>query len=432
MTTNTLLIVSVSPNGVGSGQTVFFALSGGDLGFITTETQAQTTMRDGGTFSHLYANCSANTFSTDGTFRTRKGAANATQTLTITASTAGEFEDTVNSDTVTAADKWNYTMTTGAGTGTCTIDSFSTLFAATTNTVTKNNCMYTFNLSAASTTSYGPLAGRCSASQTTETTEKTRLRKAGTMKFLMANVTTNTRAQASTAKSRLNGADGVLTKSITGSTTGIFEDTANTDTLAVADDYDGALVTGTSTGNLGLRPYSFSFISTADFGMVIGGASAGTTQLTNLTRFYKFQSNNVAATTENNTVQVKTRAAFTLSELIINVTAITMTDPSTLTTRKNAGAGAQTASITTSTGIFSDSVNTDVLVTTDKINMQLVTGVTGTSLAFVELGVWTTIAVAGGVSARPLTRAFNMSPYLSMNLGNQMAYGVNSPGGVTI
>jgi hypothetical protein len=390
-------------------------------------------MRDGGVLSHLYAMISANTLNSDATLKTRKNAGAAAQTATITASTSGSFEDITNTDTVTAAEKWNYNYVGIAGTGSTTLDTFASLFAATTNTVTKSNCMVAGSYTVASTPSFLPVGGRQPASITTEANEKSRMRKAGTMTNLMANVITNSRAQASTVTGRLNGANGALTKSITGSTTGFFEDTVNSDTIAVGNDYGLSVVTGTGTGTLALRPYAVSFVSTASFGMVVGGTSASTTQLVNITRFYKYGSDNVASSTENNTVKIKARDAFTLSQLTIFVNTNTVTADSTLTSRKNAGAGSLTATITNATtGVFSDTTNTEVDVSTDLINTQLVTGATGTSLLFVELAVWTTVAAAGGVTARPRTNAINLSPYLTMNLGPQIGLGVGNQGGINL
>ena len=389
-------------------------------------------MEDAGVLSHLCVKVSANPGTADPAVNTRVNAGAGAQTVTLTHAVTGDFEDTLNTDTVTATQKWA-TQYAAVASASCTIQSISLLFEATTNTVSKNGPYNNATVSTASQTSFGPLGGIISAVLTTETNEKTRIRRAGTITNLMVNVGTNTRAQASTVICRLNGNNGTLTKSITGSTTGIFEDTgAHTDTVAIGDDYNFSIISGTSTGNLNCRLLMVSYNTTNNYGMAIGGDSAGKAQSAALTRMYAYGGfDTTVATTDSVNVQTKACDTFTLSDLTIFVTA-NSSAASTLTSRKNAGAGSLTASITANTtGVYIDSTNTESDVAADQLNAQLVTGA-GTSLTFVELGVWTSQAGAVAATSRPRTVGMNLSKYSGMDLGNEMALGVNNPGSITI
>jgi len=391
-------------------------------------------MQDAGVLSHLCVKVSANAGSGDPVVKTRVNAGAGTQTVTLTHAVTGDFEDITHTDTVSAGQKWNIQAAGVAG-ASYTPQSISLLFEATTNTASKNGPHCTTTVSTASQTSYGPLGGIISAVDTVEAKHKTRIRRAGTMANLMANVVTNGRAQASTVTCRKNAGNGTLTKAITGSTTGIFEDTAHTDTVAIADDYNFSIITGTSTGNLSIRPLMVSYQTTTNYGMVIGGTSGGRDQSANQTLMYEYGGfDNASATTDDNTVKIKACDTFTLSDLTILVTANTVSAASTLTSRLNAGAGGLTAaSIGSNTsGVFSDTTNTESDVATDQINTRLVTGATGTTLTFVELAVWTTQAAAAAATARPRTVGIKLSRYGGMDPGNEMALGVSNQAGISI
>ena len=380
MTTNTIQTVGGSASTQAAAATTNHTPLG-DLANSNTEASVTVTMQDGGVYSHMYIVISANTVTANTTYTNRRNSAGASQTVTATASTTGEFEDVSNTDTVAATEKYDYRIVAGATGTNIAIVLYSMLFAATTDTVSITGARTIATQSVASTTNFFQIGGLATGTNTTEANAKTTQRKAGTMSHTCATVSTNTRAQASTARGRLNGANGALVATITGNTTGNYQDTTHSDTIAVADDWCFAYTTGTSTGNLAVQQSKVSFTSTNNDGVINGGNTAGVTQNVNITRFYQYGSNPTAATTENAFVQMKARDTFTLSQLTIFASANTVTADSTLTSRKNAGAGSLTVTITNNTaGVFSDTVNTESDVSTDDINTQLVTGATGTSV----------------------------------------------------
>ena len=70
---------------------------------------------------------------------------------------------------------------------------------------------------------------------------------------------------ATTVRTRLNGANGALSVSIAAGTTGSFKDSSNSDTIAVADDYNFQIVTPATSGTIGIRMIThFGRYRTAD------------------------------------------------------------------------------------------------------------------------------------------------------------------------
>lgn len=70
---------------------------------------------------------------------------------------------------------------------------------------------------------------------TTEAQSQAAMPCAGTLKNVRLKVPINSNTNNGTVKSRINGADGNITVTVTASTTGTFSDTSNTDTIAAAD-----------------------------------------------------------------------------------------------------------------------------------------------------------------------------------------------------
>ena len=360
-----------------------------------TESDSNFTWRTAGTFSNLYVNVLANDRAAS-TFRTRKGTSNANLVVSITGSTTGKFEDTSNSDVVTAGDNWHYSMTTGAGGTTFTYTPMQVLFAATTNTVSRVGCDANGNTMTASSTHVGPLAGDGTLSATdADSVRHITYRTAGTLNNLFLRIRTNGRSTTSTVRSRIGGANGNMSASVAGSATGNFEDTTNSDTVSVGTLVGWAYVTGTGTGNVETMGCFADFTTTNGQAMYSAAAGGGQTVLANVTTYYGFSGGLRTSTTESNTIG-EANLPFTASLMQCNISANTVTAASTLTLRINSGAGAaETVSITASTtGIFQDTTNSDSILASDTLNYKIVTGATGTSLIIRSISV----------AARPQTK----------------------------
>src|SRR6187200_361428 len=175
----------------------------------TTEANAQVKLRTPGTMANFYVRIGSST----GThvFRTRKNTANGNMTVTVNA--LGVFEDNTNTDTIAAADLFCYTTDSAANTTTWWV--ISNHFTATTDTGSICVAWIQTTQTTASTTWYIPLTARYNTNTTTETNMKSRMRKAGTLKFLGCHVQTN-RATNTTIRLRKNGANGNQLLTITG------------------------------------------------------------------------------------------------------------------------------------------------------------------------------------------------------------------------
>ena len=127
--------------------------------------------------------------------------------------------------------------------------------------------------SVASTTNYFPL-GCNSSTGIAESIAQVVFRDTGTLKNGFASATANTRSTATTVTSRINAAPGNISVSITASTTGVFEDTVNTDSITSGIAVNMATTTGTGAGNCihsggcayvpGARFPSFGFLGTGN------------------------------------------------------------------------------------------------------------------------------------------------------------------------
>jgi hypothetical protein len=385
----TIQVAYFTPVVTTTAATEYWALGNGMLSKSATEANRQIVYRTAGTLSKLFVRLTANAATGSSTVTVRKNAADGNQTVSIGAGATGVFEDTVNTDAVASTDLLDYKSVTGSG-GALTISIMSTIFDATTNTVSRHLIADTTSLSFAtiSVSRYNPLAGQGSSGVGAETSARTRIRDAGTLKNMQVYISANTSTVSTTVRSRKNGAAGNISVSIGSTATGLFEDTANTDTLAVGDDTNSEVATGTNAG-LTLELIAFEFETTSSNGVCVVGRPGAYLPGPSVTSYFPIGGALVVGATEANT-QVKARETFTFSDLTLLVTANTITATSTLTFRVNGADGNQSVSIGSSaTGTLSDATNTDVVAATDLVNTKIVTGATGTNITIRNIEVST-------------------------------------------
>lgn len=353
-----------------------------------TEADCKQTWRTPGSFSNLYATVSANGVTATSTVNFRKdtggGSANGNQSLSIGSGATGVFEDTSNSDSVSSGDKIDYQLVTGGSGTTITVNVITALFSATTNTSKRMATGSASTLSTANTTYFSKFSGATGGSTaTTEANEQVKFLTAGTLKNGFASITVNSRTNSTSIKTRKSGVAGNISISVSTGLTGVFEDSSNTDTVAVNDLWNWGTTLGSTNNNFTIALFGIDFETTDGSGMYTkGSGSAGITQNTSTPTYYSVQGTKLDTTTEANT-QMKSGIAVTCSNLEINVTSNSVSAASTLAFRKNAGSGSQSVSVTASTtGVFTDGTHTDSLVATDLINYLFSTGATGTSLVF--------------------------------------------------
>jgi hypothetical protein len=363
----------------------------------TTETNAQTVLRSPGTASNLWVFNTASTSTADLAVNYRINAGNGTQTVTVTALLNGIWEDTTHTDAITTGQKVNVSV--GATTGsskTITMGSLGYLFAATSQTVTRFATSPALSALTLSTTYFLPLEGSM-ALNTTEAKNKCRQQKAGTLLNLACNVSTASASTTHTLTSRKNAGAGAQTVTCTAATTGWFEDTTHTDTVTAADDWNMQFVTGATVTSLVVQQFAVDFSNTLSLGQGITSANTGQTFLVSVTTYYAIKGGQPGSSGTESLLQRTCRAAFTFSNLTCLLDANTVSAQSNLNFRKNASSTGMnlTAAITASTaGVYTDSTHTDVVTATDKVNHQLITGGTGTSLSLDNTSIWSALAVA--------------------------------------
>src|SRR6266496_6185627 len=255
--------------------------------YDTIEVDSQLIYRTAGRFSNLWLMLSFNTVGGTSTFTFMNNTVAGNQVVSVGASATGKFEDTTNADTIAAGDKIDVKFVPGGATGNHTLTALSMLFlpsTATNSSLTSSKLSFSqfTDLTGGAVTSYFPLSGNndnALASQTTESSGKTKIRVAGTFRNLAVKISANTCDSASTHTMRKNGADANLTLSIGSSATGIFEDTTHSDAVAAGDDYYNKIVTGGSTGAqlLTVFYHAVEFETTILTGLLSCGSTGGFT-----------------------------------------------------------------------------------------------------------------------------------------------------------
>lgn len=382
-----VLIPCTRPGGWSAGNVFYQGAFSAARESNTTEAISQSRTRAAGTLSNLWFRMTANTCSAASTFKSRINGANGSISISVNASTTGTFQDSSNSDAIAATDLVDFDFTAGAGTGAFTIQGYAFLFAASTNTVFLGGDIGGNHASASTTLYLGLIGG--SGTNTTEVNVTQEVPCAGTLKNLYSYVSSNGRSTGSTVRSRVNAADGAMSMSIGASATGIFEDTANSDTLNVGDEINSSVTTGTGTGTLVVDHTNAKFETTTGQ-FPIGSAQIGTVA-DGVTRYLGLGAGNNQETTTESNVSVKALFAMTLSRLWTQVNSNSTTTAATFDLRKNQASTALSLSITAgTTGEFSDTTNSVSILSTDELNARIVNGTGGT--LFLS---WTALASTG-------------------------------------
>jgi hypothetical protein len=352
----------------------------------STESARQIPWRQAGTFSKLRLRLNSNSLSAGGTFNFRIGGADGNQSVTIPASTTGEFIDSSNTDAVSAGDLVNGRLLAAAGTGSAAIAVAGVNFEGDSSVdyVTYGAGMAS-TYSTASTTVYLPIAGLGATMTTTEANQKTAFRCNGTLKNGYANVQTNGRGTNSTLRSRVNGANGNIVVTITASTTGVFEDTTNTDSVSSGDDINFSLTTGTGGGSIqGFFGAGFEVGSDLMYPLS-AGSPAGSSFPTTAERVSAGGGFSLNPSTTLRNIAIETDCV--AKRMYAYVSTNTALSNSTAYLWKNAANGNSFVTITgVTTGYFEDTTNTDTLSASDTIAYSVGRGSAGT-LTLTHLGV---------------------------------------------
>lgn len=347
----------------------------------STEGNHQTKLRTAGTVSKLLVYVSSGNFGGTSVVRTRLNGSNGGLSVSIGSGATGAFEDTSGSDTIAAGDLYCY-QAVPAGTAGNILGTrhISTLFAASSNTSKRLGGAPNAGISTASQTSYLPVGGGTGSSTTTEATVLMTARVGGVLKNLAIYVSANTRTTAGTFRNRKAGSNGALSVSVTGSTTGWFEDTSNSDTYSSGNTISFSYTSGTGTGTTTVRHYGADFESTDGSWLSMETGSTGNANGPSVTRYFVVEGGAQPESTEA-LVAVKTRMIMTAVAIGGRVISNSISAASTGTLRKSGADTSLSFSITANTtGFFEDTSPNETYSATDTINHKLVTGGSGTSM----------------------------------------------------
>jgi len=329
----------------------------------TTEADAAIRYRTAGTFTNLWFYAGSNGTSSASTLKTRKDETDGNLSISIGSGATGEFSDNSNSDVVSAGEDWDYQMINGGG-GTIGFRTISCAFESATegsSTIragVKNETTMTFG--GASTTYFLDPIGAGDNQTSSESDVAITYNYGGTLSNLCLNVSSNARADSATVfTTRINSANGNLTVSVSASATGIFEDTANSDVIAVRDVVNYTVVTGAGTQDLVCESIVYDF-TTTNGTMVYASGAIRNLDASETTYFAFGGAMYESATEANATNQIP--MGLVLSKLQCNLVTNGVSATSTLRSRIESQYGNLTVSITASTtGAFSDATNEDII-----------------------------------------------------------------------
>lgn len=396
-----VLIVSSTTNPINANSSgTILPYSGGAKPQSTETTGGQLTWRNAGTWTNLYSRLTANTVTLTSTAFYRVAAANGNQTLSIGASTTGEFQDTTHSDVAAAGDKIDIKFTTGA-TGTSLTPGVNSMnFAPTTagNTINKLGCGQNNNLTPVGATYYLAMGGFTSP-ETTEANVQFKCKLTGTLQNLIAVVAQNVVA-ASSLNTRIGGVNGNCTAAITANTTGIYEDTTHTDSVVSGNLINFSVVVGAGT-TLSVHSAVDLLTTTGNTHYIANEGSAGGTIISTGT-FSSVGAISTNATEAN--VQALTTVGSTASNM--EVFAVSASGTNTVNFRIGAANGNQLLTITAS-GYFEDTTHSDALTTSSEINYKWTVGV---SLKLGNIGFMAAYSGAAPVTVNSWYPSVNFTP----------------------
>lgn len=355
-------LIGISANSTtGSTSDVYFGVQGAASNNID---RLRRQWKAGASFTvrNMRVYVSANTRSATTNFRLQKNGISGSLNVAVGAGLTGWFEDVSNSDSIADNDLLNFALVAGTGTGTCT---FETIMA-TIDTTSGNYPIMAYEWSA--TTAPGPSAGntyyftlsgaQAASLLTAEANAKCKMRCTGTWGNIQILARSNSVSVSSTYRSRKNGANGNQSVSIPASTSGLFEDGTNTDTIADGDEINTQLVIPAGSGSFTADCGGSMFTATENAtDLWTSNTNSNTRTSSTATEFFSLLGSGNRIATEAN-ANVKFKFACTLSKLRLLVTASSgnVTD---FTVRKN---GADTtlkiSTIVSTTGWYEDASNT--------------------------------------------------------------------------
>ena len=185
------------------------------------------------TARNMRINVAANARSTTTTYKFRLNGADGNMSIPVTASSTGWFEDASNSDSLAAGDYFDFSLTTGTGTGSITTQTaYVQLDDASTSVGIISSGAGSLNTN--QTRYWGVIGGAIGTA--TEDDAEFSMRGSGTIRNFNIQVASNTSDQTTTFTARKNNADTAITFDVTATSAGNFGDAVNSFTYADGDE----------------------------------------------------------------------------------------------------------------------------------------------------------------------------------------------------
>lgn len=363
---------TVTINGNVSAGAVNYCAIQGFSAVAGTETnlEKQWVRTGSGTFSGLRANVIANSINTgSSTMKMRIDGADGNLSVSMAAGATGWFEDVTHTDTVATGHQVNYKITGSGASGTIQVRRACVEWDST----------FQWFRSTGSTGALSLSPRYCGLNdsgkpQSTETDRQAKFRVAGTLQKGVVFVSANSRDGSVTFVSRKNAADGNISISVTSTSTGEFEDTTHSDSIASTDLANWKVTIGGTTGSITFPKIGCEFVPTngteTQFVSHPGNAISQDTSID----YFEIHAGAVGASTEANTT-AKPVTGFTASNLGAYLSANASGSTSTIKLRQNSSDTSLVLSISASaTGWFEDTSNTVTVATGDIINYSAIAG----------------------------------------------------------
>lgn len=384
------LATNISAHDLDAGQTLYRVVGSGYTypATWTTESTAQIKYHHAGTFSNLSVNVQSNTLNVSATIRLRINGSNGNQVLTVGSGATGVFEDSSNTDTISANDLVSLSMVAAAGTGSMRPIMASVHYEVTSYAVSKMVMQTsTFSLSSSASPYYYGLPELIftDASLATEATRKYTAQCAFTAKNLTVYIGANTRLTSTAFVIRKNGGDGNQTLTVGSGATGRFEDTSNTDSYSIGDTLAVKFTLTVGTGSLSPYHAAIDLVSSGGDAVYYGGSDFSS-QSAGTTLYYSpiigaYNSNSSAAG-----LRAYPQIGFDAERFSCHVAANTLSAGTTLSFMVNGSAVNQTLSIGAgATGLFEDTTHTDTIVDGDGISFKSVCAAGSGAITFAHM-----------------------------------------------
>ena len=389
---------------VDAGTTRYLAISngGGNVNAPdATQANVQIPYRSAGTFSKFSYRVASNNINTGTTtIFLQVNGTNVNSNVGIGAGIAGVFDDGGNTDTIAAGDKVNLEIVASGSTGSFTPSCGTITFASTTDTVTRWHTSE-ITLSTNNETGFFAINGSM-AKNATEANVQTTAQTAGIIKNAAIYVSLNTGTAPTVFATRINGVDGAVAVNVTTGGTGHFENTTDTDMVAVGNLINWRFAVGAGAGNQTYQTFAVSLFTNDATSFIVADKSEPVGGL--LTRF-SFLGGGYAINATESAVSIPINGSYTANKATIRVTANDTSTSSTFRLRVNGSDSTQTLTITAGQTGHLTSVGADVsLTSSDIVNFALTVGVTiGTGITALYAGV-KLLAVAEAAVVTVVTR----------------------------